>query len=225
MPPKQPGGWNFRKFRGRRSFSSGTVTWLTRRGPEGGGREPARGRPLIRPWRTRKLSVMATDVPGTTEGDDALIAVIVRRGESDRAMRAAHQAFEMLYLRHGPLLRAFLSGRVARADLDDLHQDVWRKIWARLPDRYRPGNFRAWLHQVARALIIDQHRRQKPEAMSHETEDLADGGKYHPEDHLVERERAEAFRRCLDGLEARAATWPGRGSGVRAMPMPAGGWG
>src|SRR4051812_9515789 len=107
---------------------------------------------------------MATDLTGTTEGDETLIAVIVRRGESDRAMRAAHQAFQLLYLRHGPLLRAFLSGRVVRADLDDLHQDVWRKVWARLPDRYRPGNFRAWLHQVARAMIIDQHRRRKPEA-------------------------------------------------------------
>ena len=51
---------------------------------------------------------------------------------------------------HGPLLRAFLSGRVARASLDDLDQDVGQKVWARLPDRYRPGNFRAWLHQVAR---------------------------------------------------------------------------
>jgi RNA polymerase sigma factor (sigma-70 family) len=118
---------------------------------------------------------MATDLPGTIEDDDALIAVIVRRGESDRAMRAAHQAFQALYLRHGPLLRAFLSGRVARADADDLHQDVWRKVWAHLPDRYRPGNFRAWLHQVARALIIDQHRRQKPEAAIHEPEGLVVG--------------------------------------------------
>jgi RNA polymerase sigma factor (sigma-70 family) len=58
---------------------------------------------------------------------------------------------------------------------------------------------------VARALIIDQHRKQKPEAAIHEPEDLADGRTYHPEDHLIERERAEAFRQCLEKLEARAA--------------------
>ena len=87
MPPKQPGGWNFRKFRGHRTFSSETVTWLTQWGAGGGVREPARGRPLIKPRRAREPTIVATDVPGTTEGDDALIAVIVRRGESDRAMR------------------------------------------------------------------------------------------------------------------------------------------
>jgi RNA polymerase sigma factor (sigma-70 family) len=148
---------------------------------------------------------MATDLPGTMRGDEELIAVIVRRGESAEAMRAAHQVFESLYLRHGPLLRAFLAGRVARSDLDDLHQEIWGKVWARLPDGYRPGNFRAWLHQVARALMIDQHRRRKPEVAIHEPDLLAEGRRYHAEDELMERERSEAFRRCLERLEARSA--------------------
>jgi hypothetical protein len=128
---------------------------------------------------------------------------------------------------HGPLLGAFLFGRVAQASADDLDQDVGQEVWARLPDRYRPGNFREWLHRVARALIIDQHRRRKPEAAIGEPDDLADGRTYRPPTAPAPPRVAGAGphfgRSPLGGPGRRAARAPRRPhAGPEAPPGPAG---
>jgi RNA polymerase sigma-70 factor, ECF subfamily len=151
-----------------------------------------------------KLNIMAANVPESVESDEPLIAVIVRRGRSDAAMRAARGAFEMLYQRRAPLLLAFLSSRVASGDRDDLHQEIWVRVWNRLPEQFQGGNFRAWLHQIARNVIVDHGRKRKPEAFS-EPESLPDGRSRRPDDRLIEQERAEALRRCMERLEARTA--------------------
>jgi RNA polymerase sigma-70 factor (ECF subfamily) len=150
---------------------------------------------------------MAKTVPETSRSDDDLIALIVRResgGSRAELGPAAREAFDTLYRRHAPLLLAFISSRVPSSDRDDLHQDVWQRVWKHLADQYHGGNFRAWLHQVARRLIIDQVRKRRSEALA-DVETIPDGRGEVPDDRLIEDERSEALRRCLDKLPDTAA--------------------
>jgi RNA polymerase sigma-70 factor, ECF subfamily len=83
------------------------------------------------------------------------------------------QAFEALYARHrGTLYRFLLRNGRNRACADEMFHETWsRVIIAR--QRYRPeAKFTTWLLQIAHNLIIDQMRRQKPQAGEDETEQL-----------------------------------------------------
>src|SRR6188768_666708 len=88
--------------------------------------------------------------------DEELVATCARRDDSLRQRRLAETAFHALYDRHAKRLLAFLGGRVNMAALDDVNQDVWAKVWRSLPTGFRGGNFRAWIHQIARNVVIDQ---------------------------------------------------------------------
>jgi RNA polymerase sigma-70 factor, ECF subfamily len=80
-------------------------------------------------------------------------------------------AFEILYGRHrGMLYRFLLRGMRHRADADELFQETWSRLIA-ARERYRPdARFTTWLLQIAHNLIIDRHRRQRPQASPEETE-------------------------------------------------------
>ena len=112
--------------------------------------------------RFANSELMAAIVNETARSDEELAAEIARRDASERAFRAARDAFEGLYRRHAPLLLAFLSSRVHASDRDDLHQEIWQRVWASLPAQFQGGNFRAWLHQIARNAIIDLGRKKRP---------------------------------------------------------------
>ena len=142
---------------------------------------------------------MAATLPETTESDEQLAAVVGRRGDSDRALLAARDAFERLYHRHAALLLAFLASRVRADEREDIHQDVWQRVWSHLPDQFRGGSFRAWLHQIARNRLIDHGRRRHPEALP-APEALSDGRDEPTQDRLVEQERKAALARCLERL-------------------------
>ena len=130
--------------------------------------------PLIVEGSGCKLVTMAATLPETSESDTQLAAVVARRGDSEPARLAACDAFERLYRRYAPLLLAFLASRVRAGERDDLHQEVWQRVWHHLPDQFRGGNFRAWLHQIARHAIIDQGRKRRPEPLMAQ-EALPDG--------------------------------------------------
>src|SRR3954466_4180261 len=104
---------------------------------------------------------MAATPTETDPSEDELAACIARRDDSYRARQAARAAFEQLYGRHARLLSAFLAARVRRGEVDDLHQEVWHRVWLRLPGQFRGGNFRAWLHQIARHALIDRGRKKQ----------------------------------------------------------------
>lgn len=140
----------------------------------------------------------------TSPSDDELAARVARRGGSEPDLRDARDAFEQLYGRHARLLSAFLSSRVRRDRLDDLNQEVWRRAWASLPAHFHGGNFRAWLHQIARNALIDQARRKQSEPLEDRDARL-ESREEPPEAWLIERERREALRRCLERLGAEAA--------------------
>jgi RNA polymerase sigma-70 factor (ECF subfamily) len=151
-----------------------------------------------------KLWSMTATVPETDPSDEDLAEVVARRGEPDPAPRAARAAFERLYARHAPRLSAFLAARAPRDAVDDLHQEVWQRVWIAVPEHYRRENFRAWLHQIARNALVDQARKRRPEPLANE-ERLLDHQAGPPDAPLLEREQAEALRRCLERLDARAA--------------------
>ena len=147
---------------------------------------------------------MAAIVNETTRSDEELAAEIARRDASERAFRTARDAFEGLYHRHAPLLLAFLSSRVHASDRDDLHQDIWQRVWAFLPAQFQGGNFRAWLHQIARNAIIDLGRKKRPAHLG-DPLTLVDGRSDPARSLLLEQERKDALERCLEALRSELA--------------------
>src|SRR5262245_23358240 len=136
--------------------------------------------------------------------DDELAAACARRDESPHARRVAEAAFRTLYDRHARRLIAFLAGRVGRAALEDVHQEVWAKVWRAVPTRFRGGDFRAWLYQIARNLVIDQRRKRMPEPLPDESR-LIDRRQLDAA-RSVESDRCAALARCLQKLE-RVNAW------------------
>jgi len=147
---------------------------------------------------------MVSSVSETEQTDEQLAAAAARPGDSDRALRAARDAFERLYRRHAPLLLAYLAARARPADRDDLHQEIWRRAWDHLPQHFHGGNFSAWLYQIARNALIDHGRKRRAEALA-DPEAVPDGRAGRGDDRLVEHERMEALRRCLETLSSLAA--------------------
>ncbi len=103
-----------------------------------------------------------------------------------------------------PLLLAFMSSRVHASDRDDLHQDIWQRVWASLPVQFQGGNFRAWLHQIARNAIIDLGRKKRPGALTDPLA-LVDGRSERAGSLLLEQERKAALERCLKALKSELA--------------------
>jgi RNA polymerase sigma-70 factor, ECF subfamily len=148
-----------------------------------------------------RLGAMIARTSRIAPSDEDLAAVIAERGGSDPTAR---DAFAQLYERHARPLLSFLSTRIRRNDLDDLHQEVWQRVWKHLPDGFRGGHFRGWLFQIARNSLIDHGRRKRPDRLDEE-EALPDVRLDAPEASLVEHERMEALKRCLERLTAEAA--------------------
>lgn len=80
------------------------------------------------------------------------------------AAQRDRNAFECLFLRFGPRIKALMMRSGADADIaEDLVQDVMLTIW-RKADLYSPerGGVAAWVFTIARNLRIDRLRRQSP---------------------------------------------------------------
>ncbi len=109
-----------------------------------------------------------------------------------------------LYGRYARRLLAFLSSRgVASADLDDLHQEVWLRVYRGLAERPFAGHFRGWLFQIARNLVVD-HARRPVRGLPLPDDEFHDSGPG-PAEVLTRRELFEQLERCLGRLEQREA--------------------
>jgi len=134
------------------------------------------------------------------EPDDAqLTEIVARREQSREAMAAARLAYDRLYQRHSGRLLAFLASRVEKHDLDDVQQEVWLRVWKALPARFDGKDFRAWIFEIARNLVVDRHRRMKPDRLP-DDDPIPDRRSISSEDYLLENERREILARCLDRL-------------------------
>ena len=77
------------------------------------------------------------------------------------AIRQADGAFWQLHERHAPRLLAFLRNRsTPDGDAEDVHQEVWLRVWRNLAARFHGGNFRAWLYEIARHCRLDWERKR-----------------------------------------------------------------
>lgn len=179
--------------------------------------------PLIATGDRRKLGGMSTARDAATT-DEELAGVVARGRRSGGSTTSAERAFRTLYDRHAGPLMAFLATRVRRADLEDIHQDAWRRAWEHLPDGFTGGQFRAWLFRIARNDLIDHGRKRRPEALVND-HPLTDHRHEPPEARLIEEERMTILRRCLDLLEPGPPRSCGPGSGARTTMPSADGWG
>jgi RNA polymerase sigma-70 factor (ECF subfamily) len=157
------------------------------------------------PWRAVGGYTHRMTLPDSPDDptDEILAAHAARRWEGD--LQKARAACQQLYGRHARRLLAFLAARVNRNDLEDVHHGVWVRVWEHLPDSFDGTDFRAWLYQIARNLVIDHFRRRHAESLA-STEELPDprpGGQ--PLTALLEEERRLLLERCLKRLDARLA--------------------
>lgn len=135
--------------------------------------------------------------------DEKLAAAVARRERSEQDLDAAQDAFRHLYERHARILLAFLSARVERGDLEDVHQEIWQRVWKQAPKGFKGGHFRAWLYTIARNYLIDRSRKKKPESLPEG--ELADP-RARTDAILDEQERMEILKHCLDRLGADLAS-------------------
>lgn len=131
--------------------------------------------------------------------DEQLAAVVAKREESDANRLRAQDAYGALYERHGRRLMAFLATRVPRSDLDDVSQEVWQRVWLYLPKQFTGGNFRAWLHQIARNHLIDRSRRKRTDQLGEEVQ-YSDPKAEQPGERLLGEERERVLESCLERL-------------------------
>lgn len=136
--------------------------------------------------------------------DEKLAADMARRDLSPAALRAAQEACQQLYQRHARKLLAFLAARVPRSNLEDLHQEVWRKVWQHASGGFLGGNFRAWLHALARNCIID-HGRKKTTAALPEDAPAVQEPRPGPLAILLEEELEAVLKRCLEQVAPEGA--------------------
>ena len=76
---------------------------------------------------------------------------------------------------------------------------MWAKVWQALPTGFRGGNFRAWVHRVARNAVVDQRRKRRPEPLQDERS-LIDHRQWDAA-RCAEADRRDALARCLQKLE------------------------
>ncbi len=136
--------------------------------------------------------------------DEQLAALVAARDESARAGDEAKRAFAELFDRHARKLLAFLASRARRSDLDDVHQEIWQRVWQSLPTSFKGGSFRAWLHQIARNHLIDVSRRKKADQLGEEVQ-FSDPNSRPPDELMLEAERMQILQGCLQRLGEKLA--------------------
>jgi len=159
---------------------------------------------LIRSRFGPRLGVMVTNLDTAPRSDAEMARIVASRDSSPKAMIEAQETLGHLYQRHGSKLLAFLSTRVRRSDLDDIHQEIWSRVWSRLPEGFDGKDFRGWLFKIARNLLVDRSRKKHPAPLEDHVENLVDPLGNRPDARLIDEERRAALKRCLEQLDARS---------------------
>ena len=159
------------------------------------------GLPAARRTEAPKRLSPTRDVPAKLPAMDA--------ESTDESLMLAYaagdaSAFEALYRRHRNTLYGFLMRSLGRRDqADDCFQEVWSRV-INARTSYRPeARFSTWLLQIANNLLIDRHRRQRPELPIDAVPELqdTDSGQV-PDRALSEFERHRQLRTAMAALPA-----------------------
>ena len=149
---------------------------------------PAAGPLAARGWPMRKLIARMPD-------EEPLIA---------RAAAGDEAAFRVLYERHrADVARLVYRMLGARAELDDVIQEVFVHVYRSLKDFRGQSRFGTWLHRVTVNVVLMHRRaaRSRPVFAGEPPEEaFASGAEQGPDDDAERRERVRAFGRMLDRL-------------------------
>lgn len=121
------------------------------------------------------------------------------RDAMDRYATGDSAAFELLYDRMAPRLRAMLRRRCDPALAEDIIQQTFLRIHCARAHYRRGHDVAPWAYAIARRLLIDAWRRQRREDQrppEHSGENALPG----PEDDLIAGETALRLERELDAL-------------------------
>jgi RNA polymerase sigma-70 factor, ECF subfamily len=115
------------------------------------GRDEAhsRGNQRTGPKPMTRLASAGPSIPGNASDERGLVAA-ARAGDRDALAR--------LYERHAPMVSSVLLARVARADAEDLVQEVFLRAMSHLDSLQSPGAIGPWLASIARNLAADSGR-------------------------------------------------------------------
>ena len=120
-----------------------------------------------------------------------------------RAQAGDGEAFGVLYERYAPPIHRYLYAHLSdRMDAEDLTEEVFLKVWQRLPGFQQQGvPFVAFLMRVARNVLIDHYRRTGRT----EVEPLSDDsplrdGQPEPADQAIANLEHQQLRRVLGQL-------------------------
>jgi len=122
---------------------------------------------------------------------------------SPRNHALAEEALAGLFENYDRRLRIHLRWRypaLPDADLEELSQETWLRVWERLDERVRPEAFRGWLYRVGENLAIDLIRRKTLRS------EAAWGERDVPErsaNHVHGLAFAEQLQKCVDKMPAR----------------------
>ena len=96
--------------------------------------------------------------------DDPEDIVLIRRFAA-----GDESAFETLYHRYRRQLYGFLNNLIQNPhEADEVFEETWLRVIAKLPGYRDQGRFSAWLFRLARNIFIDRVRRNQPEKLARE---------------------------------------------------------
>src|SRR5579859_3068454 len=117
-------------------------------------------------------------------------------------LKGDKEAFDRLFKKHNPALRAHIERRVGTSnaeDAEDVLQEVWLRAFKELESVRRPESLRAWLVRIAEYRTADFFRRRKNNLLKRltlslpvEVQDLEDGARCY--------DRKDTQRRVHEGL-------------------------
>jgi len=132
--------------------------------------------------------------------DEQLCEVISRRNTTAAALTQGTDAFNELYSRYARWLLAYLVSRVRRADLEDVAQVIWQRVWERIETGFHGGKFQVWLFFIARNYLIDLSRRYQTERLGDAESSLADPRDTRPESPMIQQEQNSRLQAALSRL-------------------------
>jgi RNA polymerase sigma factor (sigma-70 family) len=139
-----------------------------------------------------------TNLADTTHGADAgLVALVGAASSGD------NDAWARLIERFDPMLRRVLSTfRLCKADVDDVVQGTWTKLFIHIDRIREPAAIAGWLATTARRQALELLQTHTRELLTDELE-LGVVCEETPETVLLEAERHDAFVRALATLPDR----------------------
>ncbi|WP_440905223.1 RNA polymerase sigma factor [Catenovulum sp. SX2] len=105
----------------------------------------------------------------------------------------------ILVKRHQDELYKFLSHQISCELAADVTQKTWLKVIENKHKYQAQGEFRAWLYQIARNLMLDELRKNKADSTS-ELSELASDKLVPTTDELANQQHIRAFRQAFNLL-------------------------